>query len=97
MPEHTGDLQDKWIRRWTFTRESQIGLAAQYIAQLKKEKEELRLECNRLYGIGQEYDEEIVALKWDIAFFVSVIKAGEPWTETCQARYAALLTVEESE
>ena len=58
MTEHTGDLQDKWTRRGTFTTESQIELAGQYIAQLKKEKEELRIECNRLYGIGQEYDED---------------------------------------
>jgi len=63
MTEHTGDLQDKWTRRWTFTTESQIGLAAQYITQLKKEKEELRIECNRLYGIGQDYDEEVKALE----------------------------------
>ena len=63
MTEHTGDLQDKWTRRWMFTTESQIGLAAQYITQLKKEKEELRIECNRLYGIGQDYDEEVKALR----------------------------------
>ena len=59
MTEHTGDLQDKWTRRWMFTTESQIGLADSYIAQLNKEKEELRIECNRLYGIGQEYEEEL--------------------------------------
>ena len=66
MSEHTGDLQDKWTRRCIFTTESQIGLAAQYITQLNKEKEELRIECNRLYGIGQEYDEENAALKREL-------------------------------
>ena len=43
--------------------ESQIGLAAQYITQLKKEKEELRIECNRLYGIGQDYDDDAKATR----------------------------------
>ena len=58
-----GKLQDKWTRRWMFTPESQIELAGQYITQLKKEKEKLRIECNRLYGIGQEYDKEVKALR----------------------------------
>jgi len=33
------------------------------LATLKKRNEELRIERNRLYGIGQEYDKENAALK----------------------------------
>lgn len=32
-------------------------------------------------------DDEIAALKSCLAFFASVIKSGEPWTETCQKQY----------
>ena len=78
MNEHTGNLQDKWTRRHIFTAESQIGLAAAYITQLKKEKEELRIECNRLYGIGQEYDEENTVLKHGIRHLIAEIRENVP-------------------
>ena len=76
MTEHTGNLQDKWTRRHIFTTESQIGLAAQYITQLKEEKEELRIECNRLYGIGQDYDAANASARAIMQKFVDKVDSG---------------------
>jgi len=43
--------------------EEEIPMWATEVAQLEEEKEELRIECNRLYGIGQEYDKENAELR----------------------------------
>ena len=69
-------LQDKWERRGMFTAEAQIQLAGQYITQLKKEKGELRTECNRLYGIGQDYDADNASARAIMQRFVDKVDSG---------------------
>lgn len=39
------------------------------------------------HEIRDEQRQQIADLKRCLGFFASVIKSGEPWTETCQQEY----------
>jgi hypothetical protein len=49
----------------------------------------LRVDLDELNTILNERDATIARLRETVGFFASVIKSGEPWTETCQRRYDA--------
>jgi phage shock protein A len=53
------------------------------IAQLRGHKEEADRHIKTIAELRQEKEQ----LRRTIAFFASVIKSGEPWTEQCQHEY----------
>ncbi len=69
------------------------------IRKLKREKEELQTECNRLYGIGQDLCTENATLKREKAGLLGIVSAYHPeYLRGCdcpQCSDAALLTAEE--
>ena len=59
-------------------RRKELSALVDRAVKLEEEKEELRIECNRLYGIGQDYDEDVEGLRERIAIALDGIANGYP-------------------
>jgi hypothetical protein len=60
------------------------------LADLEKEVEGLRANALEAKGQIEWMDIEKNKLRRCLGFFASVIKSGEPWTDTCQNEYDAV-------